>query len=260
VSAATSKRHSRAPGALLLLLLVLMLVAGCCPAASAAPPQAAQASIHASFAPDRLGARTALTFSFSLGDGEADVPPPLRTMVVRLPAGLGLDLGGVATCAPARLQGGGPAACPRRSLIGRGHALLGVHAGSQSIGEEARLWAVHVPDRGGHPSFAIYGRGETPLQQHAVSTAGLSPDHTPYGSRLTVSIPPIPTLIFEPDASIVRLWLTVGARAGPRANAGAAVTLPRRCPAGGFPFAAEFSFADHSRAGATARVPCPRGS
>ena len=42
-----------------------------------------------------------------------------------------------------------------------------------------------------------------------------------------------------------------------RAHAAGALTVPRRCPAGGFPFAAEFGFAGGSRATATARVRCP---
>jgi hypothetical protein len=132
--------------------------------------------------------------------------------------------------------------------------LLEVHAGSQSIPEEAQLSAVRATDRGGRPTFAIYGQGQTPLQQHTISTATVSRDAAPYGSRLTVSVPPIPTLVLEPDASIISLSLTLG---GGRAHAAGALTVPRRCPAGGFPFAAEFGFAGGSRATATARVRCP---
>jgi hypothetical protein len=224
--------------------------------ASAAPGAGAQettARIHASFTPDARAARTAFTFAFNVQDAEAGVPAPLRSMVVHLPAGLGLDLRGVERCTPARLQGRGPAACPARSLIGGGHALLQVHAGSQSIPEEAVVSALREPDRGGHPTLAIFGQGETPLQQHTTSIATLLPDRAPYGAELKVSIPPIPTVVYEPDASIISFSLTIG---GPRARAGA-VTVPRHCPSGGFPFAAEFTFADQSHAGATAHVPCP---
>ena len=87
----------------------------------------------------------------------------------------------------------------------------------------------------------------------------LWPDHAPYGHKLIVSIPPIPTLVYEPDASIVSLSLTIGGvGARPRAHAAAGtITVPRRCPAGGFPFAANFAFADETAASATARVRCP---
>jgi hypothetical protein len=126
--------------------------------------------------------------------------------------------------------------------------VLEVHAGSQSIPEEARLWAVRVRDRGGRPAFAILGRGESPLQQQTLSTAVLSPDRGPYGLKLSVSIPPIPTLVYEPDASIVSFSLTVGA-AG-------AVVLPARCPSGGFPFAAALGFADSTSTSVSVRLPC----
>jgi hypothetical protein len=233
----------------------LLAVAICGTAAAGASAQEPTAGIRPSFTPDVPAARTAFTFAFRLQDGEGGVPPPLRSMVVHLPAGLGFDLGGVASCTPLQLQRHGPAGCPARSLVGRGHAVLEVHAGSQSIPEEAVVSALRAPDRGGHTALAIFGRGETPLQQQAISTATLLPDRAPYGAELRVSIPPIPTLVYEPDASIISFSLTIG---GPRGHTAGAVTVPRHCPQGGFPFAAEFSFADETRAGASAHVPCPR--
>ena len=69
----------------------------------------------------------------------------------------------------------------------------------------------------------------------------------------------------DPDADIrarrlVRLALADGrrGRSSPRAHAAAgAVLVPRSCPAGGFPFAASFAFADGSSASASATVACP---
>jgi hypothetical protein len=237
---------------------MLLALTACCGAVPPAVARAIEAGIHPSFLPDRLGSPTAFSFAFTLASAEGVVPPPLSRMVVHLPAGLGFDLGASATCAPSRVRRGGPAACPTRSLIGRGHAVLEVHAGSQAIEEEALLWALRAPNRGGHPSFALFGEGQTPLEQHSTSIAVLSPEGAPYGSKLTVSIPPIPTVMYEPDASIISSSLTVGAAPGPsRAHSFAAVTVPRRCPGGGFPFAADFVFADGTSATARARIPCP---
>ncbi|MCW3027864.1 MAG: hypothetical protein JWN81_1075 [Solirubrobacterales bacterium] len=232
----------------------LLALASCWTAVPGAFAQAPTAAIRAAFRPDAPAARTAFTFAFTLKDPEAGVPAALRTMVVHLPAGLGFDLGGVASCGLARVQGSGPAGCPARSLVGRGHALLEVHAGSQSIPEEAVLSVLRAPDRGGHPALAIFGQGETPLQQRTISTAMVLADRAPYGAELKVSIPPIPTVVYEPDASILSFSLTIG---GPGAHGPGAIRVPRHCPAGGFPFAAQFTFADQSRAAATAHVPCP---
>jgi hypothetical protein len=240
--------------ALACLACASLATAGCSAFVAGASAQSPSARIRPSFAPDAPGSATVFTFAYTLEDAEGGVPAPLRTMVVRLPAGLGIDLRGVASCAAARLRSGGPGACPTRSLLGRGHAQLEVHAGSQSIPEDAAISAVRTPDRAGHPTLGIFGRGDTPLQEQTLSTATLLADRAPFGAMLAVSIPPIPTLVLEPDASIISFSLAIG---GSRSHAAGAVTVPRRCPAGGFPFAAEFGFADGSRASAAAHVPCP---
>ena len=71
-----------------------------------------------------------------------------------------------------------------------------------------------------------------------------------------MSIPPIATVPLEPDASIVDLSLTVGTKR--RARAANAIRVPRKCAAGGFPFAAEFVYADGTSGGATSTIRCPR--
>jgi hypothetical protein len=230
-------------------LLAVLAILGCAPAASAAAGAATGASIHPSFLPDRLGASTAFTLALRFSGGEEGVPAPVRTIVLQLPAGLGIDLRGVGTCPSVLLQREGPAGCPSGSLLGRGQAALEVHAGSQTIPEQAVLWAFRRPDLGGHPALEILSKGDTPLQQQTISTAVLQGDSAPYGSALTISIPPIPTVVYEPDASFVLLSLTIG-RVG-------VIAVPRSCPAGGFPFAVASSFADDSTAAATANLPCP---
>ncbi len=212
-----------------------------------------------SLLPDRLGASTALTLAFRFSGGDEGVPAPLSAMVVRLPAGLKIDLHGVGTCAKSRLRRRGAAGCPAGSLVGRGHALMSVHAGSLAVGEESTITIFRGPNRGARPTLEIFGHGETPLDQSSISTAVLEPAGAPYGLKLTVSIPAIPTLVLEPNASFVSLSLTVGGVGhSPRAHAAAgAILVPRSCPAGGFPFAASFAFADGSAARASATAACP---
>jgi hypothetical protein len=224
-----------------------------------APPAAAQtsASIQPSFLPDRLGAGTSFTLSFRFFGGEEGVPPPLSGIVVHLPAGLSVNLTGVESCAKNRLRRLGAAGCPPGSLLGRGHALMKVHAGSQTLPEAVMISVFRGVNRGGAPTFEILGRGATPLDESTISSAVLSADLPPYGSKLTVSVPAIPTVMYEPDASFSALSLTIGdVRRPPRAHAAGTVRVPRTCPAGGFPFAADFTFADASSARATARLGC----
>ena len=236
--------------------------AACSPAAWAQPVPAqpeTDASMHASFLPDRLGASTALTLTVGFSGGAEGVPAPLRQAVLRLPAGLTIDLRGRATCQQSRLRRAGAAGCPAESIVGRGHALTDVYAGSLKVPEEAAVTVFRGPSRDGEQTFEIFGQGETPLYQSVISTAVLQPDSAPYGAKLTVSVPPIPTLVLEPDASIVSVSVTVGGIGRkPKAHAAAgSIRVPSSCPAGGFPFAASFAFADGSATSASAAVACP---
>jgi hypothetical protein len=231
-----------------------------CWAVSAAPVRAdTLAAIHPALRPDSLGASTALTLALKLSGGQEGVPEPLSRVVVHLPAGLGIDLRGVPACATRRLQRRGARGCPASALIGRGHALLEAHAGSQTIPEEAVVTAYRGVEQGGRPTLAILGQGETPLEERIAFGAVQQPDGAPYGTRLEMSIPAIPTLPGEPNASTVSFSLTVGGGGRrPRAHhAAGAITVPHSCPAGGFPFAADFTFADGSSTSARAEVPCP---
>jgi hypothetical protein len=229
--------------------------AACVCAGLATPALAAtSASMQPSFRPYRLGTNAAATISLRFSGGVEHVPAPLSGMVLRLPAGLGIDLTGIATCQASRLRSAGPAGCPAAARIGRGHALLKVHAGSQTLPEEATISVFRGPNRGGRPTFEIFGHGETPLDESTISTAVLQRDTPPFGSKLIVSVPPIPTLVYEPNASFSSLSLTIGAPAG---RSRSPVAIPRRCPRGGFPFASSVTFADRSTASASVRLPCP---
>lgn len=243
-----------------LAAVVLAALAVCCAGApAAAQAEEATVSIHPSLIPDRLGASTVFTLAFRFSGGEEGVPPPLRKVVVRLPAGLHIDVSGVKTCQPASLRRKGPSGCPSRSLVGTGHALLRVHAGSQSLPEQAALSIFRGPSREGLPTFEIYGHGNTPLDQSQVSTAILETDKAPFGWRTVTTVPPIPTVMYEPNASFISTSVTFGAIHGaPTAHAaGGSIVMPRTCPAGGFPFATEVTFEDGTTATASATVPCP---
>ncbi len=245
--AAAAARAWRRP-----LALAGACVLVCAPAAASGGSSPASARIHASLRPDRLGAATAVTVSVSLQGSEEPVPPPLRKLAVELPSGLGIDESGPATCTAAALRHG-PKGCSARSLVGRGSAVLEVHAGSQEIEEQASMWAFRAPDRGGHPAMVILSSGQTPLDQQAISTAVLTGAGSPYASKLTISIPPIPTVRYEPNASVLSLSLTVGA-SHPSA---VRLTAPRSCPSGGFPFAAQLTFEEGASASAETRALCP---
>jgi hypothetical protein len=242
---------------------VLVAVAMCM---AAAPPARAEtsvaiapssATIAPSLSPDRLGAKAALTFTVQYAGGEFGVPSPVRRSVLEFPAGLTLDIPSLQSCSAKRLLARGASGCPARSALGTGYALAEVHAGSLNLTENVTLWAFLGPPRNIQPTFEILAQGYTPVDRRVVLTGTVLAADAPYGEELAMPIPPIPTLGLEPDASIATFSLTIGASRQRRTRDANAVIVPSSCPAGGFPFAAEFTYADGSSSSAVATAPCP---
>jgi hypothetical protein len=224
--------------------------------AAAAKAQTAE-TIASSLSPDRLHAKGALTLTIHYAGGEFGVPSPVRRSLLELPSGLGLDIPSLRSCSAARLRAHGASGCPAQSQIGSGHALVKARAGSQFVTENITLWIFLGPLQNFQPTFEVLGEGITPLQERVVLGGSVIPDRAPYGEKLVMNIPPIPTLPLEPDASIVTLTLTVGTSTQRLARGANTVVVPGSCPAGGFPFAAESTYADGSTGSASARALCP---
>lgn len=218
----------------------------------------ASVSIAPSLSPNRLGAKGALTLTIRFAGGERGVPAPVRRSVLRFPANLGIEIPHLRSCSIARLRARGASGCSSQSLLGRGHALAEAQAGSQLIAEDISLWLFVGPFHNLQPTFEILGQGYTPFDQRVVLTGTVLPDTPPYGEDLVMNVPPIPTIPLEPDASIVTMSLTVGVSKPRFPSVANTVVVPSSCPAGGFPFGADFTYADGSAGSALASAPCPR--
>jgi hypothetical protein len=231
----------------------LVLAAACAILASAARADTT-AGIAPSFAPDRAGAGTALTLGIGYADEQGAVPAPVTHIVVHLPAGLGINLRGIGTCSHSRLEKQIGRGCPASARVGSGSAHLGAHLGAINLDENATLTAWRGPNQGGHPTLQILGVGLSPLEEHVVVSGVLEPDHAPYGQQLVLSIPPIPTLTGEPNASVLHSSVTIGSAHG---RLGGLIRVPRACPPHGFAFGADFSYAEGAGSSTTATVRCP---
>jgi hypothetical protein len=239
-------------------------------AAYAAPPASAKGGtfsvLKPTFSPDRLGARGALTFAVRYGDGEPDVVSPMggtnvplavRKLVVRFPAGMGLDIPNPNACTATRLRAHGARGCSAASRVGSGYAITKVHAGTQILTERISLTAFVGPLHNGQSTLEILAKGYTPLGESLVFGGEMRFGHAPYGEELVLHVPPIPTLPEEPDASPVLFSLTLGVNTNRRSRSANTVIIPSHCPAGGFPFASESTYADGSIGNSAARVLCP---
>jgi hypothetical protein len=215
------------------------------------------AAISPSLSPDRLGAKGALTVTIRYTTGTSGVPAPMLRSVIEFPAGLGLEIPHLRSCSAARLQVSGISGCPTQSYLGTGNALAVAYLGTQPVPENVTLNVFLGPPQNFQPTVNILGQGVAPIGEEALLTATVLPDHPPYGEQMVLLAPSIPTLPSQPNASILSFTLTIGTSSHKRKDANR-IVVPSRCPAGGFPFAAQFTYADGSSGSAFATVPCPR--
>lgn len=246
--------------------LTLLLVCALVPASTSAATE--QATLNASFAPDRLGAPTTISFSFHLSTSEGTAPPPLTSMDLRMPAGLGYARTtlGLALCNPASLLARGLAGCPANSRLGYGTADVEVPFGTGAGHEIPEVQAVAGPSSTGNMVVLFYANGLFPVSAQITFAGEVRPDSGPFGSQLATTVPLVTSVPGGPDVSLVSVQSTIGpdhltyykhVRGHLVAFHPRGVSVPEHCPRGGFPFAGEFSFEDGSRASASTTVPCP---
>lgn len=225
--------------------------------------------LHASLTPERLGHGTTIGFGFRITSRGRGAPAPLRQVEVSYPNDLGIALSGIglATCTSERLEESGPEGCPTESLMGYGTAETEIPIGSEILHEKAHLTLLRAPVQDGRLAMLFYADGTTPVSAQVVLPGLILPTPPPYGGRIDVSVPLIPSLPGAPEVSLTQLQTTVGPehltyyeRIGRRlfAYQPQGILLPDTCPRSGFPFAATFAFQDGTRAHAETHVPCPR--
>lgn len=256
---------SRARSARCTVLCAAALLGICLPAAAGA---ATSAKLSGTFIPEQLGQRTTLDFAFSFSDPMAQVPPPLIQVELSYPNYLGIGLSGLglATCTAPVLEASGPTACPPNSIMGYGEALTGIILGETTIHENAPITIIRTPDQEGHFSLLFYAEGTTPVDTRILFPGLLLPASAPFGGKVSIGVPLVPTLPGAPFISVLELHATLGPHRVLYSEATngktlryrpVGILLPDSCPRGGFPFEAQFSFSDGSTALAHTAVPCP---
>lgn len=246
------------------LLATLTAWAGTPPTASAKQ----SVRLTATLTPELLGHETTVGFGFRIATPADHVPPPLTGVVVRYPIGLSLGLSelGLATCTARTLATAGPESCPANSVMGYGTALAEIPIGPTIYEETTQLTIVRAPNHNGGLALLIYANGQTPVSAHIVFGSVLLPAAPPFGGRLDLSIPLVPSLPEAPDVAVVRLNATLGPKHlhyherihGRIINyEPKGIPLANTCPHSGFRFTAKFAFLDGSHAAASTTVPCP---
>jgi hypothetical protein len=262
------------PRAVLVAFVVLCAAGALAPAAEAVSPSPLR--VTAAFDRDAvLGAPTALDVTLRL-DHRRVTRAPLTEVRFAYPRTLGLVSSGLglATCTrPAsdfakvlivapRLGG-----CPPNAVMGYGTALALVRlTNGQEIWEHAVVTVLSGPIEHGRLGLVVYVDGQHPFGAKLAFQGEVGSAPAPYGGALTVRMPIVPGLEELATIALVELRITIGShairyyeqrRGQLVAYRPEGVELPTRCPARGFQFRAQVSFADRSRRTARSTTPCP---
>ncbi len=251
--------------------LVCVLASGAC--ACGLVPAVAGASetvtLHTSFSPNRLGASTTIGFGFQITNTTAGEPPaPLSSLSLHLPAGINYlsTTLGLAICDPAALLARGLSGCSPNSRLGFGSAFVEVPFGQGSGHEIPDIQALMGPPHNGNIVVLFYADGREPVYAQLVFQGELVAGSSVLGGSLSAAIPLIPSVTNGPPVSIVSVQTTIGpahltyyehVHGKKVAFHPKGVSVPSRCPRGGFQFSADFGFVDGSSTVATSVVPCP---
>jgi hypothetical protein len=249
-----------------LTALAVVLISVLVPASALAASE--EATLNASFSPDRLSTPTTITFGFHLATTEGTAPPPLTGIDLKMPAGMNYTTTtlGLAICQPSALVAKGLDGCPANSRLGYGSAVVEVPFGLGSGHEIPEVQALSGPSPKGNLVVLFYANGLYPVYAQLAFSGEVLPDSGEFGSQLATTVPLITSVPGGPDVSVVSVTSTIGPSHltyykrvhGHRVSFHPrGVSVPERCPRGGFPFAAEFTFLDGSQTSAQTKVPCP---
>lgn len=224
------------------------------------------AALKVAFSPDIAGASTTVTFSAAFTNSTGGVPAPVTKSVTHLPAGLEVELAGATTCSRAKLEleEPGAGACPASSLLGAGSALASVDLGLEPIEEHAPVTAVLASNKPGDISFYFDGEGTYPITEQVIAKATLT-GNARTGQTFTIKVPPIPSTVGGPNASIINFVMSLGRQKvislarhhrGKIAQ-GRGIILPKSCK-GKLSFPTKLYFEGQGPVSVATSVPCPR--
>ncbi len=237
-----------------------------------APPVASPpVNLKAALTPERLGKGTTVHVGFRIRPRPDESVSPVTSIVIRYPHGLGLassDLG-VESCTLARLQAGGPTACPADSLMGAGTATVQVALNDETLSERGRVTVVSAPVQNGHLALLYFVSGDLPVLARLVLPGLVLPTAPPFGGFLETTVAPVLSVPEGPDVALTQMQTTLGPTGllyNERRDEKTVffrpegILLPRNCPRGGFPFSIRLSFEDGTTSTARTAVPCPRSA
>ena len=205
-----------------------------------------------------LGAGAALKSEFTISGTEyGGFPPPLIGVEFYGPASAKLHPQGFGTCAPTTIEASGPSACSKASVAGpKGSASGVVSFGAERVQETLSVQPFFAPGGG----LEFFADGVSPVSIELLSKGKVISSSPPFGPTVVAEVPLVVTVPGALDGSAESINVTVGAAYRKGKKTTYYITVPKRCPKGGFPLKATMSFLGGATAEASYRAPCPRGS
>jgi hypothetical protein len=239
------------------------------PAVASEPaPAPSSATLHAKFAPNKLGAYSTIEIGFHLYRPGGALPPPLTAVDFLLPTGVSLttsDLG-LDECDQETVESKGAEGCLADSVMGYGNATMVAPTQVEGVVEPAGLTVFEAPPIDRHTTLMFEASGSAPVISDAVILGQMLTASAPFEGNLSTNFPLTPGLPGENDVSVVSMFAAIGpkgvtyyhdvhGKSVPYTPKG--LVIPSHCPAGGFPFGAKFQFADGSSESVSTTSPCP---
>ncbi len=203
-----------------------------------------------------LGAGAALKTEFTISGTEyGGFPPPLTGVKFYGPAGAKLHPQGFATCSPTVIETKGPGPCPKKSVAGpKGSASGVVSFGVERVAETVSVQPFFAP--GGNLEFFV--DGTTPVSIEILSKGSVVSSTPPFGPTVLAEVPLIESVPGALDASAKEINVVVGAAYKQGKNTVYYITVPKKCPKGGFPLKTVMNFLGGATAEAVDKEPCPK--
>jgi hypothetical protein len=182
-------------------------------------------------------------------------PPPITGIKFYGSAGVKLHPQGFATCSSAILESHEVQTCPKKSIAGpKGSGVGVISFGGNRVEETASVQPFFAP--GGNLEFFVEGR--TPAVVEFLVTGHVVNSSPPFGQEVIAEVPLIETVPGALDASFVEGTVRVGAAYKQGKKTISYITVPKKCPKGGFPVKVELSFLGGATTENSYKIPCPK--
>jgi hypothetical protein len=204
---------------------------------------------------DTLGAGTAVEGEIKISGSEyGGFPPPITGVTFLAPAGVKLHPQGFTTCPEAILESHEVAHCPKKSFASSIGSVAGVVSfGATRVHEALTLQGFFAP--GGE--LAFYAEGRSPAVIEVMAKASITSSGGGFGPKFSASVPLVETVPGAPYGVVEAGKITVGAAFMQAGKLISYITLPKKCPRGGFPVRAELTFLIGEPITVDTKMPCP---